>query len=127
MHEDAKYWLNLAKYDLDTAEAMFKTGRYLYVLFTCQQAVEKTLKGLIVQKTNQFPPRIHDLLKLANLAQVQLSNEQAQFLSKLSFYYLETRYPEQITDLAKSIKKQTAEFFLEKTREQVQWLTETQF
>lgn len=117
MHEDAQHWLNLARYDLDTAEAMLKTGRYLYVLFTCQQAVEKTLKGLIIQRTGQFPPRIHDLLKLANLASIQLSDEQAQFFSKLSFYYLETRYQEQITNLASEVKKKTAEFYLKKTKE----------
>ena len=27
------YWLELAKYDLDTATAMFSTGRWFYVVF----------------------------------------------------------------------------------------------
>ena len=36
-----KYWHEVAAYDLETAKAMFESGRYLYVAFMCQQAIEK--------------------------------------------------------------------------------------
>lgn len=49
-------WLEQGTYDLETARAMLASGRYLYVLFCCQQAVEKTLKALIVHRTGEFPP-----------------------------------------------------------------------
>jgi HEPN domain-containing protein len=39
--EKFEYWVDIARYDLDTADAMFKTGRWLYVAFMCQQAIEK--------------------------------------------------------------------------------------
>ena len=35
------YWLDIADYDLDTAEAMYQTGRRLYVAFMCHQTIEK--------------------------------------------------------------------------------------
>lgn len=57
-------WLDLAKYDLETARAMLETGRYLYVHFCCQQAIEKTLKALIAHQSNEMPPRLHNLVKL---------------------------------------------------------------
>jgi HEPN domain-containing protein len=44
--EKYEYWLDTAEYDLATAEAMLKAGRWLYVVFTCQQAIEKLSKGL---------------------------------------------------------------------------------
>ena len=43
--EQVQYWLDIADYDLDTAEAMHQTGRWLYVAFMCHQVIEKTLKG----------------------------------------------------------------------------------
>ena len=43
--EQVQYWLDLADYDLDTAEAMHQTGRWLYVAFMCHQVIEKTLKA----------------------------------------------------------------------------------
>ncbi|MEW6185460.1 MAG: HEPN domain-containing protein [Thermodesulfobacteriota bacterium] len=51
----ADRWEEQARYDVDTARAMMESGRYLYVLFCCQQAVEKMLKALIAQRTNEFP------------------------------------------------------------------------
>jgi HEPN domain-containing protein len=44
--EKYDYWLDIAQYDLETASAMFDSGRWLYVVFMCQQAVEKLVKGL---------------------------------------------------------------------------------
>jgi HEPN domain-containing protein len=56
MNPDAERWRELAAYDLGTADAMLAAGRYLYVLFCCQQAAEKHLKGLIVERCSTFPP-----------------------------------------------------------------------
>jgi len=42
--ERTQYWLDLAQYDLDTAQAMLETKRYLYVGFMCHQTVEKAFK-----------------------------------------------------------------------------------
>src|SRR3990172_8785663 len=89
-------WVNQAQYDLETARALDASGRNLYVLFCCQQAVEKLLKALIVDRTGDFPPRIHNLLRLAEEANVSGDNQQMAFLAELSAYYLRTRYPEEI-------------------------------
>lgn len=46
MDKKVKYWLDLAKYDLETAKAMLDTKRYLYVGFMCHQTIAKGLKVL---------------------------------------------------------------------------------
>ena len=33
--EKINYWIDLSDYDLETAAAMLKTKRYLYVAFMC--------------------------------------------------------------------------------------------
>jgi HEPN domain-containing protein len=33
IQEKYDYWLDAANYDLETAEAMYKSGRWLYVAF----------------------------------------------------------------------------------------------
>ena len=82
MKPDVKHWIDLSKYDVDTAKAMLESKRYLYVLFTCQQSVEKMLKALIVKNTKSFPPKIHDLVKLLNLAGID-----ADYLSLARSWY----------------------------------------
>lgn len=44
-HEKYIYWEYKATYDLETARAMQQTGRYTYVVFMAQQAIEKMVKG----------------------------------------------------------------------------------
>jgi HEPN domain-containing protein len=44
--EKFDYWLDIAQYDLETEDAIFTAGRWLYVVFMCQQALEKLCKGL---------------------------------------------------------------------------------
>ena len=47
MEEKIKYWTDLSDYDLETAEALFLTKRYLYVGFMCHQTIEKIFKAYI--------------------------------------------------------------------------------
>ena len=59
--EKYAHWEDIALYDLGTAEAMFQSGRYLYVVFMCQQAIEKIAKGLFVLYTDREAPRTHNI------------------------------------------------------------------
>ncbi len=59
--EKYDYWEDIATYDLETAEDMLLPGRYLYVVFMCQQAIEKLAKGLYVLYKDEEPPRIHNI------------------------------------------------------------------
>jgi HEPN domain-containing protein len=122
MKPDVKHWIDLSKYDVDTAKAMLESKRYLYVLFTCQQSVEKMLKALIVKNTKSFPPKIHDLVKLLNLAGIDADKEEKEFLAKLNYYYLETRYPRELSEISKQVTKQTAITFFNKTKKTLKWL-----
>jgi HEPN domain-containing protein len=59
--EKFEHWEDIAKYDLETAAAMYHAGRYLYVVFMCQQAIEKLTKGLFVLKKGEEAPRTHNI------------------------------------------------------------------
>ena len=50
------YWIDIADYDIDTAEAMYQTGRWLYVAFMCHQVIEKTLKAYWCGTQPEDPP-----------------------------------------------------------------------
>jgi len=60
---DEKYfkWLEVAQKDLETAEFMLKNGRYSYVAFMCQQAVEKLSKGIFVYTFGKEAPFTHNV------------------------------------------------------------------
>lgn len=49
MSSQMNYWIELSEYDLETAEAMLKSKRYLYVGFMAHQAIEKIFKAYFVK------------------------------------------------------------------------------
>jgi HEPN domain-containing protein len=122
MTQERKRWSDLARYDLDTARAMHESGRYLYVLFCCQQAVEKALKGLIAERTGKMPPRVHQLARLAEAAKLECGEERLQFFRKLSSYYIQTRYPEEMMSMAGTVSSQLSDSTLSTTEEVLAWL-----
>jgi len=126
MDDVSRQWAEQAQYDMETAGAMFKAGRYLYVLFCCQQAVEKALKAVIVSKTGELPPRVYNLLRLAEVAEIESDSERIQFLGELSGYYIQSRYPEEIKAVGSAITQELAHDVLGKTEQTVIWVLSIQ-
>lgn len=122
MSETEQGWVDRAQYDLETAQAMLASGRYLYVLFCCQQAVEKALKAVIVRKTGTLPPRLHNLPRLAEVAGAESDRQQARFLGELSAYYIQSRYPEEIQAAGSTITQELAKEVLHKTEQSIKWI-----
>ncbi|MEN6575948.1 MAG: HEPN domain-containing protein [Phycisphaerales bacterium] len=122
MSETEQGWVEQAQYDLETARAMLASGRYLYVLFCCQQAVEKALKAVIVRRTGGMPPRVHNLLRLAEVADACPDQQQGRFLGELSAYYIQSRYPEEIKAAGATVTRELADDVMKNTEKTVQWL-----
>jgi HEPN domain-containing protein len=125
-NEKYGYWLDKALYDMETAEAMFNSGRWFYVVFTCQQAVEKLVKGLYTLYVDDNVPRIHNIKKLVRVFESRLKepvkDDYYQLFDTLSAHYLASRYPDFMNDAANSIDKNTADTIFEKTKEAFKWL-----
>lgn len=122
MDDVSRQWADRARYDLETADAMFKAERHLYVLFCCQQAVEKALKAVIVGQTGELPPRVHNLLRLAEAAGIESNCEDVRFLGELSSYYIQSRYPEEVRPTGESVTETLAREVLDKTEQTVTWI-----
>jgi len=122
MDEDIAYWLKLAQLDLDSARKSLDGGSFLHCLFGCQQALEKRIKALVVEATGQPPPRMHNLVRLAALAGLNLGPQQEDLLGRLSLEYVEMRYPEEIATINELNNQQTAEEHLQQTEELFRWL-----
>ena len=96
------YWLDIADYDFDTAEAMYQTGRWLYVAFMCHQVIEKTLKAYWCSTQASDPPYTHNYMRLADGSGLYefMNDEQRDFLDTITNYNIEARYPEDKEELA---------------------------
>ena len=75
MSKQVAYWINSANHDLDVAETLFQSGKYDWCLYIAHLVLEKTLKALYVKNVGKLPPRIHDLVRLANMARIEFAEE----------------------------------------------------
>lgn len=87
-----QYWKISAKRNLKTASNLYKNKHRDACLFFCHLALEKGLKGLIVQNTRTLPPYLHDLAKLASIAKLKLTDEQLQNLRTITTFNIAGRY-----------------------------------
>lgn len=67
-------------------------------------------------------PRIHDLVKLAKSTSMKLSDEQLVFLSEVSDFNLEGRYPDEKNQFARRCNKEFAGDYLRRIQEMRSWL-----
>lgn len=123
MNEKVKYWLELAEYDLETAQAMLDTKRYLYVGFMCHQTIEKGLKAVIASK-GLFPPKIHNLIELSKKASLysDFSDAQKDFMMDLNPLNIESRYPSYVEKINSILTETKCKEILSKTKEFLQWI-----
>lgn len=124
--EKFEYWKDIALYDLETAQAMLEAGRWLYVVFMCQQAIEKLCKGLYLVFIDDEVPRIHDInsliTKFADKLSDPIDDDKRLLFAKLSAFYLNNRYPEYKQHLSLSLGKEEAQDVLHKSKEVFKWL-----
>jgi len=116
-------WLERVTYDLDTAKAMLQTGRLVYVIFMCQQSLEKCFKALLSYQGKEIIP-IHNLRRLAELS-VGINELNPDALIKLDFlssYHINARYKEDLQQLSRGITETTAQDFIHFTEDLAKWL-----
>jgi HEPN domain-containing protein len=118
-----KYWIDLATDDLSTAKILFKKKKLLFSGFLCHLTIEKGLKALVA-KTTLAPPKSHDLVKLAERANVYdiMIDEQKDFLDTLQPLNIEARYPAYKDNISSSLDKRTCKEILKETEIMLKWI-----
>ena len=120
------YWVDLAKYDFETAQAMLKTKRYLYVGFMCHQSIEKILKAYYVFKFRENPIKTHKLtyLTIKTNLENELSEKQKDFIDEIEPLNIEARYPTYKKALLQSLNDKRCEILLKNTENFIKWIIE---
>ena len=114
-----EYWQKGADEENEVAELLLKKKKTRHALFFAHLGLEKILKSSVVKRTREMPPRIHNLLRLAELAQLELSDEQIIFLRQFDIFQLEGRYPD---SFGMRISLESAEGKIQEARRIFQWI-----
>jgi HEPN domain-containing protein len=126
MDSKIKYWIELSDYDLETAEAMLQSKRYLYVGFMCHQTIEKAFKAYYTKLKSETAPSTHSLSYLANQGDFyeSFSEMQKEFIDQIEPLNIEARYPSHKERLLKSLTVNKCRNLIQSTKEIQKWIKE---
>jgi HEPN domain-containing protein len=124
MQSKVDYWLELCEDDLLTAKALLDTKRLLHCGFFCHMTAEKALKAIVSSITDEIPPKIHDLPKLAARGGVwdDITAEHKEWIKKLIPLQLEARYPEYKERIAGTLTSAYCKQLLRETESFLCWI-----
>ena len=113
--EHIEYWKSTAARDWKFVQQSFKIKQYVYALFFAHLVMEKLCKAHWVKDNeSNFPPKIHNLVRLIGQTHLRFSEEEMDFFRKLNDFQLEGRYPDYKQKLFSDYKFQNTDSILKK-------------
>lgn len=117
-----KYWIDTAEKDYQTAQHLFQSGDYHWGLFVGHLVLEKLLKAIYTSKSESNPPRIHDLVRLAEKCDLKLDEEMLDKLDMISRFNMNVRYPDYQQEIYQICTKDFSLEVMNSIKEIRQWL-----
>ena len=111
------YWINSANHDLDVSETLFQSGKYDWCLFIAHLILEKILKAFYVKNIGKIPPRIHDLVRMANMAKIEFDEDTLEFMDAVNTFNISTRYPDEKLQFYKMCTREFTEEHFQRIKE----------
>ena len=113
------FWRNSAEEDLAVARDLVHRNRIRHGLFFAHLALEKALKAHVCCVTQDIAPRLHNLVRLAELAEIDIQPAQVDILAEMNSFNLEGRYPD---TLSPPPSQEEAQRYMTQAEEVFQWL-----
>ena len=113
------HWRQDAEEDWAAASLLIDRAHIRQGLFFAHLSIEKALKALVCRRTQDVPPRTHNLVRLAEFAQLELTPGRLDVLADLNRFSMVGRYPD-IGDRPGLPADVTG--YLARAREVLQWL-----
>jgi HEPN domain-containing protein len=85
-------------------------------------SIEKYLKAIIVKNTHSAPPLVHDLVRLAEKANITLSAKLKNDLAEISTFNIKARYDDYKLSFYKKATEKITSKYVNKTKKILKWL-----
>lgn len=117
-----RYWRESSHEELEVARVLIAKKHVRQGLFWVHLTLEKMLKAHVCKQTRDIAPRIHNLVRLAELAGLSLDADVVDFLSDINSFNVQGRYVEYL-GAAPELKQ--AKGILRRAEGLLTWLNET--
>jgi HEPN domain-containing protein len=117
-----EYWIAGSDDDYETMIAMFDSKRFSWSLFIGYLMIEKLLKAYYVKVKSDYPPFIHNLLRLAEKAELSLTDDIKKQLVTITAFNINARYDDYKMSFKNKCTTEFTEEWIEKLKEPRPWI-----
>lgn len=120
------YWIKSAEEDYKTMKVLYENKQYNWCLFIAHLVVEKLLKGLYAKKNieNPYAPKIHDLLRIAEKLELNITEEQEEILDTITRFNINARYEDYKNEFYKKCTEEYTTKQINNVEEVIVWIKE---
>lgn len=116
------HWIVTANDDLVTMKKLFKSEVYNWALFLGHISVEKLLKALYVKVHCKHAPPIHNLYRLAELSEIDLTDEYSDWLDVITSFNINARYDDYKREFYNRCTLEYTQLWIERIKELCEWI-----
>ena len=117
-----KHWLETSDDDFKTMLTLFHSKIYHWALFMGHISIEKLLKAYFVKINQNHAPFTHNLYRLAELGGLNMNEEQAEWLFKITTFNLNARYDDYKKEFYAICTAEFTKEWIEKIKILQQWI-----
>ena len=119
IEKQVAYWRDGSQEDMEVARELITQGRTRHGLFFTHLSLETALKAHICRHTRELAPRVHNLVRLVEMAALKPNQEHMDALAEMNAFNVEGRYPE---SLGVAPTPAEAQSYLSRAEEVFRWL-----
>jgi len=108
--------------DFNTMLVLYNSKSYHGSLFIGHIVIEKLLKAVYVKEKGEYAPFTHNLYRLAELSNLELSEEQADGLYRITTFNLNARYDDYKKEFYLMCTPEFTEEWINKIKSLRQWI-----
>ena len=120
--ELVEYWISSSDRDFLAMMHLLEKGDYTWSLFIGHLVIEKLIKAWYVENISNTPPFIHDLVRLAEKAGLELVEDQKDVLDTITTFNLRTRYDDYKMEFHKKCSHDFTEKWVWIIKEFKEWM-----
>jgi HEPN domain-containing protein len=117
-----EYWIAGSDDDYETMVARYDSKRFSWSLFIGHLMIEKLLKAYFVKVKSDYPPFIHNLLRLAEKAELDLTDDIKKQLVTITAFNINARYDDYKMSFKKQCTPDFTEEWINKLKELRPWI-----
>ena len=116
------HWIEISNDDFKTMNELFKSKSYNWTLFVGHISVEKLLKALYLKLHERHAPNIHNLYRLAELCEIELTDEYSDWLDTITSFNINARYDDYKREFYNLCTREYTKSCIDRIKELRKWI-----